>query len=416
MRDALRRSQLAAYGVLGLPLAFVALPIYVHVPQLYSTAFGMSLATVGAVLLIARIFDAVIDPVIGALADRFAHRKLSILLAVPALICGLWGLLRPLPEAPGVAWLVSMLVLVYLGYSLATVNHHAWGAELSTDVGERTRITASREGFALIGVVLASVLPGLISSVPKEGLAQLPVVFAGLLSLAVLLAVRFTPSPTRAIAHAVDEPSGWAAPLRQARFRALLGVFAVSGIAAAIPASLVLFFVDDVLQASSHAGVFLALYFLGAALGLPVWVALARRVGRLQAWGWAMLLAVLAFVWAATLGAGQLWAFGVICVLSGSALGADLALPPSVLADVIAGDARAGAGACFGWWNFTAKLNLALAAGLSLPALEWLGCVPGSREVGGLLALSLMYAVLPAVLKLGAAYCLWRVRHRIVEV
>ena len=44
------RGALAAYGALGLPLAFAALPIYVHVPRLYAEGLGLSLALVGAVL------------------------------------------------------------------------------------------------------------------------------------------------------------------------------------------------------------------------------------------------------------------------------------------------------------------------------------------------------------------------------
>jgi len=55
----LPRPALVAYGALGLPLAFAALPLYVHVPRLYAGEAGLSLAAVGAVLLAARIVDAV---------------------------------------------------------------------------------------------------------------------------------------------------------------------------------------------------------------------------------------------------------------------------------------------------------------------------------------------------------------------
>lgn len=63
--NALTRSSLLAYGALGLPLAFAALPVYVHVPKLYSESLGMSLSLVGAVLLLARLADAAIDPVLA---------------------------------------------------------------------------------------------------------------------------------------------------------------------------------------------------------------------------------------------------------------------------------------------------------------------------------------------------------------
>jgi GPH family glycoside/pentoside/hexuronide:cation symporter len=47
-----------AYGLLGLPLAFVALPLYVMLPNHYAREFGVPLATLGAVLLAARLLDA----------------------------------------------------------------------------------------------------------------------------------------------------------------------------------------------------------------------------------------------------------------------------------------------------------------------------------------------------------------------
>jgi Na+/melibiose symporter-like transporter len=98
-------------------------------------------------------------------------------------------------------------------------------------------------------------------------------------------------------------------------------------------------------------------------------------------------------------------AFFVICALSGLALGGDLALAPSLLADVIeeeeGGQGRA-AGAYFGIWNFLNKMNLALAAGLALPLLAWLGYRPGTGAEG-IGALSVTYALIPSALKLAAA-------------
>lgn len=405
---------LLSYGVFGLPLAFLALPIYVHVPNLYAAHFGLPLAVVGTVLLAARIWDALIDPLMGWQADRLGQRRAAIALAMPLMGCGLVGLLDPPGASPGPLWLLGMLFVVYLGYSLAAVSYHAWGAELGTDAHERTRVTAVREGFALAGVVLASVLPGLLGPSLGEGLRQLAWVFVALLLATGALTLLLTPV-AGVVARPTQGLAGMAAWLRARRFRRLLLVFAVSGIAAAIPASLVLFFIADVLQASPHSGLFLALYFVSAAAGLPGWVWLSRRHGKAHAWCAGMLLAVLVFGWAATLGPGEVAAFALICVLSGLALGADLALPPSILADLIAADEAPGAGLSFGIWNFVAKLNLALAAGVSLPVLGWLGYVPGTQTQAGIGALALLYAVVPAALKLVAACLLWRGRAELMK-
>jgi glycoside/pentoside/hexuronide:cation symporter, GPH family len=99
-----------------------------------------------------------------------------------------------------------------------------------------------------------------------------------------------------------------------------------------------------------------------------------------------------------------------VCVASGIALGADLAVPGALLAGVIqrAGHAQQLEGAYFGWWNFATKLNLALAAGVALPLLALFGYTPGARDEAALAALTLAYCALPCALKLLAALLLWR--------
>jgi Na+/melibiose symporter-like transporter len=205
-------------------------------------------------------------------------------------------------------------------------------------------------------------------------------------------------------------------PLRTSRFRWLLAIFVANGIAAAVPASLVLFFVADRLELEARSGIFLALYFIAGAASMPLWVRLAARLRLEAVWLLGMIAAVAAFVWAYGLGAGDFTAFALICMLSGIALGADLALPPALLARVIDDNRHTGQheGSYFGLWNLANKLNLALAAGIALPALELLGYTPGTRAPEALASLSLAYALLPCLLKLVAAALLasaWRTRR-----
>jgi Na+/melibiose symporter-like transporter len=97
-----------------------------------------------------------------------------------------------------------------------------------------------------------------------------------------------------------------------------------------------------------------------------------------------------------------------VCALSGIALGTDLALPGAMLAGLIGqlGERGKAEGAYFGWWNFAAKLNLALAAGLALPLLGAFGYAPGARDPAALQTLTIAYCALPCVLKLLAAAAL----------
>jgi Na+/melibiose symporter-like transporter len=190
----------------------------------------------------------------------------------------------------------------------------------------------------------------------------------------------------------------------------LLAVFVVNGIASAVPATLILFFVQDRLQAPESAQpLFLGSYFLCAAAGIPGWLWLVRRIGLARSWGAGMLLAVAVFIFAAQLGAGDTTGFLLVCMLSGLALGTDLALPSALLAGAIQtnGDRGRAEGAYFGWWNFATKLNLALAAGVALPVLGLLGYTPGAQDPQALQTLTLAYCVLPCALKLLAATLLY---------
>ncbi len=399
--------RILAYGLLGLPLAFAALPVYVHVPRLYAEVAGLPLALLGVILLGTRLLDAGIDPLLGWLADRVPRRGMVAVALLP-FVAGFVALLNP-PEERAALWLIGTLALTYLGFSAATIAYQAWGADVGADSRLRTRLTAAREGFGLIGVVLAAALPTLLAPALSDGIARLAWVLPVLLLLATL--VTFSRVGPGVPQQASDRPllSSLRSVVDDPAFRRLLGVFVANGIAAALPATLFLFFVADVLQLEAASGALLALYFIAGAASLPLWVALAARYGRVAAWLGAMLLSMVAFAGASQLGSGDLWAFAAICLASGLALGADLALPAAIAADL--GERRGQAGACFGVWNFVAKLNRALAAGLALPLLALLGYVPGSGA--GLPALSFAYALLPLVFKSLAAALLWRWRHHL---
>jgi glycoside/pentoside/hexuronide:cation symporter, GPH family len=399
-----------AYGLLGLPLAFVALPLYVILPNHYAREFGVPLATLGAILLGARLFDAFIDPLLGRLSDRLFARSPGAVLALGAaaalaLALGFALLFFPLVREPSalIVWATVMLVLTYVGYSALSVSHQSWGAMLGGNEAQRSRIVAWREGLGLVGVVMASVTPVALGLPATTGLFFVMLAL-GWVAWTRAVKPRAQPVTTQlAMTHAVRSPL-WL-PFRSKDFRRLLAVFMLNGIASAVPATLVLFFIQDRLQApAAMEPAFLGSYFLCAALSIPLWLAVVKRIGLARTWLIGMFLAIAVFAWATQLGAGDTIAFVVVCALSGVALGTDLALPGAMLAGVIQANGQSGQseGAYFGWWNFATKLNLALAAGLALPLLGVFGYAPGVRDAAALDALVIAYCVLPCVLKLGA--------------
>ena len=413
-------STVAAYGLLGLPLAFVALPVYVHLPHLYAQQYGVPLAALGGVLLLSRSIDAVVDPWLGRWGDRlYRHAgsavwQAAVLLAL-AVALGFAALFFPpasqLSPVGFLVWVGGALTLSHLAYSGLGILHQAWAARQGGGALAQSRWVAWREGFALVGVLLASTLPALWGWGMTTALLVL-LLGSGLFSWR-HTAARVTALPVArqgaSQAAAQGAVSLWQ-PWKHAGFRRLLMVFMLNGLASAVPATLVLFFVQDRLQApQAMASLFLALYFAAGALSFPLWLKVIDRIGLLRTWALGMGLSVLAFGSVIGLGAGDSAGFWVVCALSGMALGADLTVPGALLNQLIysCGERGRSDGAFMGWWNLATKLNLALAAGLSLPLLGLWGYVPGRQDADALLALGLAYGLLPCVLKLLAGLALY---------
>lgn len=413
----LPRPILAAYGLAAFPLAILGLPLNVYLPAFWGETMGLGFSTTGAVLLATRLLDGVTDPLAGVLSDRtrsrFGRRRPWIaaggLIAAPAV----WMVFVP-PEGSGTFHLFVFASLVYLGWTLINVPHSAWGAELSTDYDERARITAWREAATLAGIVSSALVPalapgGIASDLRTLALVTLALAVPALLLL--LLAVPEPPAPARrAPRRPLRETLGILA--RNRPFLRLLAAWIVNGIANGLPAALFLLVVTHLLRAEAEAGVLLLAYFLAGIAAVPFWTWLASRTSKHRAWCLAMLWASAVFAFVPLLGPGDWLAFLVICVLTGAALGADLALPPAIQADVIDLDHLEGgmprAGLFFAAWSMAQKGGNALAVGLGLPLLEALGFRVTEAGAEGLGALVLLYATTPILLKVAVASLMWR--------
>lgn len=408
----MQQGQIIRYGVLGLPLAFGALPIYIFVPDLYARSGLIGLTTIGVVLLLTRLLDAIADPCFGWLIDRH-RRKPALYAALIPFAIGFYALFTPGLNTlldPAI-WLFVTLACCTLGFSAAMIAYQAWGSDLGADSAERLRLTGAREAFILAGVVIAAIIPSGLSDDLLAGMQTLPWFLMSFLAVAFLVLRRFPDVQAPAVHQSLlaRVKVVWADSV----FRRLLLVFFANGIASAFPATLFVFYVSDVLEAPAQTGLLLGVYFLSAAMAVPFWVRCAQRIGRPTTWMLSMLLAMLAFVGAATLGAGDWPLFMVICIVSGIAVGTDLTIPASMVADL--GERRGCAGTYFGLWNLVAKINLALAAGIALPLLSVFGYAPGIKTQNDVLIAA--YVLLPVVLKTMALLLLysWRRPLRLQE-
>jgi Na+/melibiose symporter-like transporter len=409
------RGRLAAYGAPGLPMAILGLPLFVFLPTFYAEHTGIGLAAVGFILLAARLFDVVTDPLVGHLSDRIPgpfRRRGLIILGTPILLLSVEMLFRP-GEGVGAVYLLTFSALVYLGWTLFALPYFAWGAELSPDYHERSRISAWREGFVVAGTVVAASLPAVLGLQNDAGasLDALATLFWWLLPPALLLLLFLVPERPGRLAP-VAWQNGLVLLRRNRPFRRLVLAWILNGTANAIPATLFLLFITHVLEAPEHAGPLLLVYFGVGIAALPAWLLVARRLGKHRVWTISMLLASSFFIWVPLLGSGDVVWFYLITVLTGLSLGVDLALPAAMQADVIDQDTADGggerAGLFFGLWGMATKLALALAVGISFPLLGAVGfSTAGGNTPAALLVLALAYAGLPVLFKLAAMSLIW---------
>ena len=397
---------------MALPLAFIGFPLYVHVPVLYVSYFDISLTSVGSVLLAVRLFDAIQDPFIGHMSDDMhSIRKKIILLGIGLLMGGFWMVFHPMDDYP-LLWLAISMVLCTTGFSIVSINFQALGGLWHATRTERTRITSWREGFGLVGLLLASIAPTLLGAHEqhKEDVLfayhVMGVMYIPLLTLAAVSLFSWM-KKTRLGSPPLSRDTPPFSTLVTPWTTRFFTLYLCNACASAIPAVLVLFFINDRLQAPHATGLFLTLYFMSGAAAMPIWQYVARHIGKEKAWVSSMILACMTFIWAYRLGAGDETAYAMICILSGAALGADLALPPSILADRIADKQEHDAASrYFAITTFLSKAALALATGVTLPLLDILGYQPGViHDEASLDSLSFLYAFVPSCLKLLVA--LW---------
>jgi Na+/melibiose symporter-like transporter len=386
-------------------------------PSFYAEQLGLSMATVGLMLLLARLFDVITDPIIGLLSDYaafpFGRRKSFMLAGLLLLPFAVGFLFQPSGEVSGL-YLLGWTLFTLFGWTLITLPYNAWGAELTTAYHGRSHVTGMREGFVILGTLIAASLPAVLGSGndPRAALTLMMWSIWLLLPLTVLLALLKVPDPPprRALPP-------WTAGLRllwhNPPFWRLLIAYVLNGIANSLPATLFILFVTHVLAAPQWVGILLVVYFLAGVVSLPAWLWLSQHIGKHRAWAVSMLWACAVFIWVPFLEAGDVAWFMVICVLSGLSLGVDLALPAAIQADVVDMDSVLGggerAGLFFGLWGMATKLALAGAVGIAFPLLSFVGfeaSAEGPKQ--GLWLLSLLYGGAPVLIKVLAVALVWR--------
>lgn len=394
-----RPAGLPAYGVFMATLAAAGLPIYIHAPKFYVDSYGVSLGALGVVLFALRLVDFVQDPFLGWLSGVTRERR-GAMVSGAALIMALamLGLFAVPPMLPPLLWFALTLTALFSAFSFLMITFYATGVHKAGTLGAggHVRLAAWRETGGLLGVCLAAAAPTALVLITDAPFAAFSAGFAAMVLVAI-----WAMRGEWHVGDTVPDATGFREILADPVARRLLLVALVNATPVAVTSTLFLFFVESRLQASGWEGPLLVLFFLSAAVAAPIWGWLARRLNAPRPVLIAgMALSVLAFGYAAFLGAGDVAAFIVICLASGAALGADMTLLPALFAARMARIAPE-AGQAFGLWSLVTKFTLAIAAVTLLPLLDARGFVSGGPNTdSALLTLTLLYALVPCALKL----------------
>ncbi len=407
-----------AYSAPAFALAVVGIPVYVYIPKFYTDVVGINIAVLGTILFSVRIFDAVTDPAIGFLSDRtqtrFGRRRPYIAIGSLFVVLSMYLLFNP-PRASAYFetwWFGICIYALFLFWTAVVVPFESLGPEITFDYHERTSLFGMRDGFLIAGTLMAASSPALVewafnlTSDPEGERAKffwIAALYAPLLIGSCwwcAVAIKEKKS-----AQKPKNPTGiWMGlgyVTRNRPFIILLVSYTIASIGSNLPATLILYYVEYVLQ-SQLADAFLLLYFVTGILFLPGWIMLSRRIGKKAAWLTSMAINTGAFIGVFFLGPGDASIYAILVFISGIGFGATLALPSAIQADVIDYDellsGQRREGQYIGLWSIAKKFAAAVGVGAGLSILGLAGYEPNvaqSEQVQ--LTLRTLYALVPSV-------------------
>ena len=411
------RSTAWIYGSVSLPLAIISYPLAVWIPRLYSTEIGIDLGLIGLVIFCAAIFDAISDPAMGFMSDRFqtrwGRRKPWIAIGVPIYAVAVWMLLNP-DQGSTVLYLALFFILLRLATTILGLPYAAWGMELSTEYHTRTMIQSAREKYVLAGLIVASaivliseeVFDNRSASFVLSNFSWVIVTLLPLTALIVLLKGARSGGAARASCldcgiAATNDPKQALLSIADDRIthcrRRELQKYPVA------------FFRSRLRRRGSSRALVCAVFWRGTAgdsgLGLDcasVWEAsvFSDRHGMVS------IIAIACFM----LDYGQVTEFYVLFALKGFCFGAFAYLPRAMLADVVDFDTvRSGTARPASYFAILGFMTKCAASfgGLSLPILGLVGYSVARNVTNGpteLMWLGILYAIVPTLMFVVAFY------------
>ena len=397
-QTSLTQAQALAYGLPLLPLYFLYGPIAI-LQGIYAKHFGLALTTIATVLFVARLFDAVSDPIIGYCADRYHARrgnlKPFVISGGVLFIVASWFLYVPPANVSGGYFLVCFLAF-YLAYTLFEIPHLAWGSQLASDCREKNKVYGLRSFFTFFGTLLFFAMPLLPWFETNEftpDTLKWSVMAAGLLMLPMLfISIRTVPNGASISPKALNEGDQRGnkenlkrvlrAIVTNKPLMILTAAHICTGFGSGMWIMLLFIYVDAYLGLGAQFALAYTVSFAVSMVALKFWYQLANHWGKQAAWVVGMVLVIMGLMATGVLVTGRTsWLELLLCMtLIFSGFACFNLMVPSLLSDIVDyGTWKFGvdrAGTYFSLFTFVNKSVGALGGALALAIAGWVGFDP----------------------------------------
>lgn len=411
-----------AIATASVPMAMLTLPLVVNVPEFFGNALGLNLALVGTIFMAVRIFDIIVDPVLGVAMDstrtRWGRFRPWLIIGLPFLVGGTVMLFMAQPGV-GATYLITGLILAYLGWSILSLAQLALAAGLVRGYAERARIYAWIQAAFLAGICLVMLLPLLMGSAANDAATALSAMGWTIILVGVP-AILFTAFavPERAVTterHTLSL-SGYVKLIARPPVARLVIADILFGIGFGVASAvLVFFFIAAKGFDRNVLGILLIAQMAAGVVAVPLMGALAARIGKHVALGLCGLGALAICPIMFLVPDRDLVSASIVMAIWGVFYGGVTFLPRSMMAD--AGDELRldlgveRTGVLFALLISSWKLGGALSVGIGFVALDLIGYDPqlaASNSPAALSGLQFLFAGTPAVMGLLGALLCWR--------
>ncbi len=395
----------------------------------------LSPALAGIVVLIAKIWDAVNDPIMGVITDRtrsrFGRRRPYLLAGIFFVFISyviLWYPIDVESDTARFAFTLFGYIFFDTVLTMVMIPYNALASELTLNYEERTSLTSVRMFFSMFSSILCAVVPmEIVKAIPdvREGHVVMGVSF-GLLFALPYIATFFTTRERSEFQKEVPPFSisdMYIAPFRIKSFVLVLLMYLFSFLSMDVVMSIVIYFMTYYIGRGGETNYVFGTLLVMQMLMIPFYYYLSRKTSKKTAFiaALAVWIAVMLFSFAITPGLHRA-AIYIFAALIGLSTGGVVVMIYSIFPDIpdvdelVSGERREGT--YMGLFIFMRKFSSAFAIFLISQAISIAGYLPPKSEmVNGavkmanqaqsaqfVMVLRVIFAAVPVVLLLACLY------------